>query len=78
MNPTDNKNIFADTISTRSKFGLRRCFGRDMLNHPEEIALAGGTRFKLVVQVGPKSVREIAEGLFKCGYIDCPKKWIDR
>ena len=78
MDTTENKPKFADTLSTRSKFGILRCFGRDVLNEPEIIAKAGGSRFKLVVQVGPQTLREIAKGLHKCGCIECPEKWINR
>jgi hypothetical protein len=68
---------FADTLSVRSKNGLTRCFGSAVLGRPEVIATADSARLKMTVQLGPKSLREIAERLFQLGYIDDRERWLE-
>jgi hypothetical protein len=43
---------FKDMLSTRSKNGLSRCFGRQALDTPEIIAEAGIDRLRLTVGIG--------------------------
>ena len=66
---------FKDMLSTRSKNGIARCFGYDVLDTPEVIATAGSTRLRMTPQLGPKSLQEIAELLYDYGYIECSHKW---
>ena len=61
---------FKDMLSTRSKNGISRCFGRQTLDSPEIIAEAGSARLKMTNEIGPKSLQEIALALFEFGYID--------
>ena len=63
-------------LSTRSKNGLSRCFGRQVLDTPEIIAEAGIDRLRLTVGVGPKSLKEIATYLYELEYIDDIDKWL--
>ena len=73
---TNNTNKdFINSLSTRSKFGLARCFG-SIPNDPAIIAEAGIKKLEMTVQLGPKSFREIAELLYKFGYIDDPDQWL--
>jgi hypothetical protein len=55
---------FKDMLSTRSKNGLSRCFGRQVLNTPAIIAEAGMDRLRLAVGVGTKLLQEITELLY--------------
>jgi hypothetical protein len=73
----DTDKIFADELSTWSKNGLSRVFGRDVLNEPEVIAGIGMLGLKLAIGLGPKSLREIAEALHSYGYIDDPVRWLE-
>ena len=78
MNTNNENKAFTDTLSTRSKNGLARCFGRGMINDPGEIAEAGIAKLEMTNQLGIKSFREIAEALHKFGYIDDPDQWLGR
>ena len=60
---------FKDMLSTRSKNGLSRCFGKQVLDTPEIIAEAGIDRLRLAVGLGTKSLQEIAFALFRYGFI---------
>ena len=75
---TYKKKSFKDMLSWRSKNGIFRCFGRQVLDTPEVIAEAGSGRLKMTNQIGLKSLQEIAELLFELGYIKCPFKWLKR
>jgi hypothetical protein len=67
---------FKDSLSTRSKNGLIGCFGySEILYQPEKIA-AGRNRLNLARNIGQKSLQEIAEALYKFGYIDNIDKWL--
>ena len=63
-------NAFKDSLSTRSKNGLSRCFGSQVLDTPEVIAEAGMARLRLAVGLGHKSLQEIALALYEFCYID--------
>ena len=65
---TDTAN-FPDALSTRSRNGLHGSFGWDVWHEPWVIAEAGSARLKRTVQLGPKSLREIAESLWEFGYM---------
>jgi len=68
---------FRDNLSARSKNGIARCFGRQVLDTtPEVIAAAGPARLRMTNQVGHKTLQEIARLLFEFGYIECPYKWL--
>ena len=67
---------FKDMLSTRSKNGLSRCFGRQVLDTPEIIAEAGIDRLRLAVGIGAKSLQEIAFALCKFGCIDDVENWL--
>ena len=67
---------FADELSTWSKNGLSRLFGRDVLKDPEVVAEFGMTGLELAIGLGPKSLREIAEALHKFRYIDNIEQWL--
>jgi hypothetical protein len=69
---------FADELSTWSKNGLSRLFGRDVLKEPEVIAGIGIVVLEQAIGLGPKSLGEIAEALYKSGYIDDPVRWLAR
>ena len=67
---------FKDSLSTRSRNGLIGRFGySDIIYQPEKIA-AGRDKLKLARNIGPKSLREIAEALYKLGYIEDIEYWI--
>jgi hypothetical protein len=67
---------FKDMLSTRSRNGIARCFGRDALDTPEIIADAGAARLGMTVQLGLKSLREIAFALYCFRYIEDIKDWL--
>ena len=67
---------FKDMLSARSRNGIARCFGRDILDTPEIIAEAGSDRLRMTVQLGPKSLQEIAGALHKFGFIGNADKWL--
>ena len=69
---------FKGMLSTRSKNGLSRCFGRQVLDTPEIIAEAGIDRLRLAVGIGPKSLKEIALLLYAFCYIDDVEMWFGR
>jgi hypothetical protein len=75
MKKNNEKISFVDSLSTRSKNGIARCFGRDALDTPEVIA-AGRGRLALARNIGIKSLQEIASLLSKYGYIDNIDEWI--
>ena len=52
-------------------------FGMNVLDTPEKIATAGSARLWMTVQLGPKSIKEIAGALHKLGFIDNPDKWLE-
>ena len=67
---------FKDMLSTRCKNGLIGCFGDgDIINQPQRIA-AGRDKLTLARNIGPKSLREIAEILHKFHYIEDYDKWL--
>ena len=68
---------FKDELSIRSINGLARCFGRQALDTPEVIAKAGVKRLRLAVGLGPKSIKEIAEVLYKFGFVDSIDDWLE-
>ena len=76
MNPCE-KNTFINSLSTRSRNGLARCFGRDKLDTPEIIAEVGMKKLKMTNQLGKMSFREIALALFRFGYIDDVEEWLE-
>ena len=79
MNINNKNTSFADSLSTRSKYGLARCFGmygRDIIHKPEVIAEAGMAKLERTVQLGKKSFQEIAEVLYEFGYIDDVERWL--
>ena len=67
---------FADGLSTWSKNGLVRLFGRDVLKEPEVIAGLGMEPLKMAIGLGPKSLHEIAWALYGFGYIDDIEQWM--
>jgi len=69
-------NKFKNCLSARSKNGIPRCFGRQVIDTLEIIAAAGPTRSKMTNELGPKSLREIAEMLYQFGYVECSYEWI--
>jgi hypothetical protein len=72
----DTGKIFADELSTWSKNGLSRLFGREVLKEPEVIAGIGIAVLEDAIGLGPKSLQEIALALYKSGYIDEPDRWL--
>lgn len=68
---------FKDELSIRSINGLARCFGRQTLDTPEVIAKAGAKRLRLAVGLGGKSIKEIAEVLYKFGFVDSIDDWLE-
>ena len=52
MKTNNRETSFVEELSTRSKNGLSRCFGRDKLDTPEIIAEAGMARLKFAVMLG--------------------------
>ena len=67
---------FKDLLSTRTQNGLSRCFGTQVLDQPEIIAAIGITGLRLIRGLGPKSLKEIALGLNRFGYISDAEKWL--
>jgi hypothetical protein len=65
-----------DLLSTRTKNGLCRCLGTQVLDQPEIIAAIGITGLRLINGLGPKSLEEIALGLNRFGYISGADKWL--
>ena len=63
-------------LTTRSKNGLSRCFGRQVLDTPEVIAEGVIDRLRLAVGLGTKSLQEIAFLLFRYGFIKDMEKWL--
>jgi hypothetical protein len=68
---------FKDELSIRSIDGLARCFGRQALDAPEVITKAGAKRLSLAVGLGEKSIKEIAEVLYKFGFVDSIDDWLE-
>jgi hypothetical protein len=68
---------FKDELSIRSINGLARCFGRQALDTPEVIAKSGAKRLRLAVGLGKKSIKEIAEVLYKFGFVDSIDDWLE-
>ena len=66
---------FADMLSTWSKNGLSRLYGRDILEKPEVIAGIGVSGLEQAIGLGPKSLKEIALLLYNFCYIDDVGKW---
>ena len=74
---TQNKK-FAGELSTRCKNGLIGCFGyRDIIHLPGRIARAGVGKLLLARNIGVGGLQEIAEALYKHGYIDDSGKWLE-
>jgi hypothetical protein len=68
---------FKDMLSTRSKNGLTRLYGKDILNEPETIAWLGKVGvLKQALGLGPKTLQEIAFNLCKYGFIKNTEKWL--
>lgn len=65
---------FKESLSTRCKNGLLRCFGPDSLDNPM-IIISGWERLKLTNQIGPKSLQEIASLLSKFECKDNNEYW---
>ena len=72
---TKNKS-FASELSTWSRNGLSRLFGKDILKKPEVIAGIGIAVLEGAIGLGSKSLKEIALALHKFGYIDDVEKWL--
>ena len=70
----DNK--FKDMLSTWSKNGLSRLYGRDILEKPEVIAGIGVSGLEQAIGLGPKSLKEIATYLYELGYINDIDQWL--
>ncbi|MFC1837248.1 hypothetical protein ACFLYW_01025 [Thermodesulfobacteriota bacterium] len=66
---------FKDSLSTRAQWGLRRCFGDEGLDNPQ-IIVNGRERLRIAVNLGQKSLQEIAFLLCKLGYIDDIERWL--
>jgi hypothetical protein len=73
----NNNKTFIDELSTWSKNGLVRLYGRDILKEPEVIAGIGIAVLEHAIGLGPKSLGEIALALRKFGYIDDIGQWLD-
>ena len=73
----ETKKSFADELSTWSKNGLSRLYGRDILKKPEVIAGIGITALEGAIGLGPNALQEIALALYKFGYIDDVEKWLE-
>ena len=71
-------NKFKNELSIRSINGLAHCFDRQTLDTPEVIAEAGAKRLHLVIGLGRKSIKEIAEVLYKFGFVDSIDDWLER
>jgi hypothetical protein len=72
----NNNETFIDELSTWSKNGLVRLYGRDILKEPEVIAGIGIAVLEHAIGLGPKSLQEIAFALFRYGCIDDIDKWL--
>ena len=68
---------FKDMLSTWSKNGLSRLYGRDILEKPEVIAGIGVSGLEQAIGLGPKSLKEIALSLYKFNYIDDIDQWLE-
>ena len=66
---------FKDRLSTRARNGISRCYDSQVLDRPELIAVEGPGRLVMTVQLGPKSIKEIALALYESGYIDGAGLW---
>ena len=73
----DTNKTFADGLSTWSKNGLVRLYGRDILEKPEIIADIDIAVLEHAIGLGPKSLREIALALHKFGCIDDVDQWLE-
>ena len=71
----DTNKTFSDELSTWSKNGLSRLYGKDILKKPEVIAGIGMAALEQAIGLGPKSLQEIAFFLFEYGFIDDIDKW---
>ena len=72
-----NMKTFKDTLSTRCKNGLIGCVGDgDIINQPQRIT-AGRDKLTLARNIGPKSLREIADILHILLYIEDYEKWLE-
>ncbi|MFC1819436.1 hypothetical protein ACFL0B_10200 [Thermodesulfobacteriota bacterium] len=68
--------FFPCTLSTRCQNALIGCFDdSDIIYQPERIA-AEREKLTLARNICPISLREIAEALWKLGYIDKIFKWM--
>jgi hypothetical protein len=65
----ETKKTFTDELSTWSKNGLSRLFGRDIRKDPELIADISMDGLELAIGLGPKSLQEIVFNLCKYGFI---------
>jgi hypothetical protein len=74
---TKKNTSFKDELSSWSKDGLSRIFGSEILDSPEVIAGLGTESLNKAIGLGPKSLHEIAEALYKSGYIDDPVRWLE-
>jgi hypothetical protein len=73
----NNNKTFADELSTWSKNGLVRLYGRAILNDPETIAWIGmNGLLEHAIGLGPKSLKEIAFALQKVKCIDDVDQWL--
>ena len=71
------ENPFAAELSPLCRNGLAGCFGcREVLSHPKVIAEAGKAKLELARNLGNKSLRNIAEALYRFGYFDDIEKWL--
>ena len=78
MQVMETYKTFADDLSTWSKNGLSRLYGRDVLKKPEVIAEIGIAVLEGAIGLGPKSLQEIAEALYKFDYIKDIDQWLGR
>ena len=74
---TKKNTSFKDELSSWSKNGLSRIFGSEILDSPEVIAGLGTESLKKAIDLGPKSLHEIARGLHKHGYLEDPVGWLE-
>ena len=72
----ETNKTFADELSTWSKNGLSRLYGKDILEEPEMIAGIGIAALKHAIGLGPKSLKEIALLLYEFSYIDDVENWL--
>jgi hypothetical protein len=72
-----NPTTFATAMSPAIKKALINYWGNnDIFVHPEIIVGLGAHALSSVNRIGIKSLQEIAENLYRFGYIDDPESWL--